>query len=190
MSVVLKLNIEASKSVLITTAASVAVCRAIKNITGKDTGIKWVNDIYYKDRKICGILTEAVTDCETGTIDSIVLGIGINYNVPEEAVPKELRGIVGAIYNRNCNIPRNRMIAEVLNNVFELCQTLPDNSFIEEYKRYSIIIGKEIYILEQDGCTEAAALDIDSNGGLIVKMKDNTFRTLNTGEITIRRKLT
>lgn len=151
-------------------------------------GIKWVNDIYYMDKKICGILTEAVTDCETGTIDSVVLGIGINYNVPEEAIPEELKGIAGSIYNGKCNTSRNRMIAEILNNVFELCDMLPDNSFIEDYKRYSIIIGKEIYIMEQDKCMEAVAIDIDCNGGLIVRLKDNTLRTLNSGEITIRRK--
>lgn len=188
MSIILRPDIRASKAVLITTAASVAVCRAIRKITGKKAEIKWVNDVYCDNKKVCGILTEAVTDCETGSVDSIVLGIGINYNVPEEAVPEELKGIAGSIYNGNCKISRNQMISEVLLHVLDLASLLPDGSFINEYREYSMVIGEEILIMEYDKTTAALAVDIDDEGGLIVKLKDGTMRTLNSGEITIRKK--
>jgi BirA family biotin operon repressor/biotin-[acetyl-CoA-carboxylase] ligase len=62
--------------VLITTAASVAVCKAIETVTGISCRIKWVNDIYLGEKKILRILTEAVTSFESGHIEYIVLGSG------------------------------------------------------------------------------------------------------------------
>lgn len=70
--------------VLITTAASVAVCRAIRDVLSQEPQIKWVNDVYLNGKKICGILTEAVSDFESGRIDTVVVGIGINYHAPKE----------------------------------------------------------------------------------------------------------
>lgn len=61
--------------VLITTAAAVAVCRAIRKTLGEQPQIKWVNDVYLRGRKICGILTEAVSDFESGGIDTVVVGM-------------------------------------------------------------------------------------------------------------------
>lgn len=190
MSIILRPSIKASKAVMITTAASVAVCRAIRVVTGKNALIKWVNDIYCDDKKICGILTEAVTDCESGTVDSIVLGIGINFNIPTVDIPNELNEIIGTLYNSNvCEVSRNHLAAEVLNNVFELISKLPDNSYIEEYRKYSMILGRQIVVIESESEKEAEALDIDDEGGLIVRFLDGSIKTLNTGEITIRRKI-
>ena len=66
MSLILKTAADFSKAMLVTTAASVAVCRAIRKVCGADPQIKWVNDIYLNGKKVCGILTEAVTDPDTG----------------------------------------------------------------------------------------------------------------------------
>lgn len=188
MSVILRPAIHASKAVMITTAASVAVCRAIRRIAFKEAVIKWVNDIYLDGKKICGILTEAVTDCESGTVDSIVLGIGINFNVPKHEIPEELNGIVGAIYDGNADITRNQLAAEVLNNVFDMIGMLPDNSYIDEYRKYSMILGCEIVVIGSGKAEEAEAVDIDDEGGLIVKYADGEVKTLNSGEITIRKR--
>ena len=74
--------------VLITTAASVAAARAIEEVTHIRTGIKWVNDVHMNGKKICGILTEALTDFESGGIESIILGIGINFSTAVSSFPK------------------------------------------------------------------------------------------------------
>jgi BirA family biotin operon repressor/biotin-[acetyl-CoA-carboxylase] ligase len=97
---------------LITTAASVAVCKAIEKVTGISCRIKWVNDIYKGGKKICGILTEAATDFESGNIDYIVLGIGINYNAPESGFPAELSGIAGSLYEER-EIDNNGVAQEI-----------------------------------------------------------------------------
>ena len=98
LSLVLRPDVAAQDAVLLTTGAAVGVCRAIKKVTGIDTQIKWVNDIYLGERKIVGILTEAVTNFENGQFEFVIIGIGVNFKMPETALPKELEDIVGALF--------------------------------------------------------------------------------------------
>lgn len=208
MSFILKPRFDVAKSVLITTAASVAVCKAIEKVTGISCRIKWVNDVYLGDKKICGILTEAVTDFESGQIDYIVCGIGINYST---AFPEELSGIAGSLFEETPGdsssgqstvaeysgegISRNRLIAEVINQVLSISENLESKEFIEEYKIRSFVLGKEILVIPTIGhnmernLTEgipASAVDIDGDGGLVVRYRDGSIGTLNSGEISIR----
>ena len=73
MSLVIHPDSSLQNAVTATTAAAVAVCRAIESLTNITPEIKWVNDVYVNGRKICGILTEAVTDFESGTVSSLSL---------------------------------------------------------------------------------------------------------------------
>lgn len=207
MTFILEPRFDTARSVLITTAASVAVCKAIEAVTGISCRIKWVNDIYMEDKKVCGILTEAVTDFESGHIDHIILGIGINYNTEREAFPDELSDIAGSLFKtapavcgQSCvqppeGISRNRLIAEVINQIIEINENLESRDFIEEYKNRSFVLGKEILVIptagwgEERNLTEgipACAIDIGEDGGLVVQYRDGTVQTLNSGEISIR----
>ena len=187
MSILLRPEVTGADAVLITTAASVAVCRGIRNVLGIDTQIKWVNDIYYEDKKICGILTEAISDFELGRIDSVVVGIGINYQTDD--FPDELQARAGCI-GRGSGIPRNWLVASILEGVWNIYENLTGREFMEEYRGRSNVIGKEIRFLERGSWREAVARDIDHNGGLIVEYKGEDGellrRTLHTGEITLR----
>ena len=80
MTLILRPSVNISEFQMITIAAAVSVCRSIEDLCGETgiTKIKWVNDIYMRERKISGILTEAVTNFENGEIESVVTGMGIN----------------------------------------------------------------------------------------------------------------
>ncbi|HWQ77508.1 MAG TPA: biotin--[acetyl-CoA-carboxylase] ligase [Anaerovoracaceae bacterium] len=212
MSFILRPGLDNAKSVLITTAASVAVCKAIENVTGISCRIKWVNDVYKGEKKICGILTEAATDFESGRIDYIVLGIGINYNTPQAAFPAELAGVAGSLFEEppgdgpedasdtslreiNKQSTRNRLIAEVINQMLEINDKLETREFIREYKNRSFVLGKEILIIPAAGSDKerdltegipATAVDIDGDGGLVVRHLSGGLQTLKSGEISIR----
>lgn len=187
MSLLLKPKVSSDEIVLITTAASVAVHRAILKVTGKKTQIKWVNDLYYKKHKVCGILTEAVTDCESGMIDSIILGIGINFNVRKEMIPEELKNIATALYDGDSGlVTRNELIAEVVNQILELYEQLPAKDYLEDYRENSMVIGKEVTVYTSEGPKKAKAVGIADNGGLIVAYEDKRQEVLCSGEITIR----
>jgi BirA family biotin operon repressor/biotin-[acetyl-CoA-carboxylase] ligase len=206
MTFILEPRFDTTRSVLITTAASVAVCKAIEKVTGISCRIKWVNDIYMGEKKICGILTEAVTDFESGHIDHIVLGIGINYSTARSAFPNELSSVAGSLFEKGPKaaensgrpqkrISRNHLIAEVINQMFEINELLESRDFIEEYRNRSFVLGREILVIPTAGSGKnpdpavgipATALDIDGDGGLVVQYQDGAIQTLNSGEISIR----
>lgn len=187
MSVLIKPKLDGSDAVLITTAASVAVCRGIHKVLGIEPQIKWVNDVYLGDRKICGILTEAISDFEMGKIDSAIVGIGINYRT--EDFPDELKDRAGCLTAEG-HVPRNKLVAAVLNEFWNIYENITEREFMEEYRRRSNVIGKEVRFLEKNEWYQGKALDIDDDGGLVVECVCDTGekvkRVLHTGEITIR----
>ena len=175
-----------SNPVLITTAAAVAVCRAIEKICGQQPQIKWVNDIYLNNKKVCGILAETVSDYKTGHITHVILGIGINCKA--SAIPEELQEIAGAIEG---DFSINQLAAEVYNQMMALAGDLQPGNFIEDYRQRSMVLGKTVtvhkggYSPDRPGIP-ARVLDIDDHGGLKVIYSSGERETLSTGEISIR----
>ena len=106
-SLLLRPHCTAEKSLFITTTAAVAVCEAIEQVTGLNPQIKWVNDVYLNEKKVCGILTEASVDFENGGLNWAVLGIGINIAVPEDGFPEEIRSISLSAYPTALDITDN-----------------------------------------------------------------------------------
>ena len=98
LSLVLRPGLPMTEAQAVTVSAAVAVCRAVKRLCGLDLGIKWVNDLYYNGKKVCGILTEAGADIESGQLEWLVVGIGLNLTSRPEDWPEELRPIAGSLY--------------------------------------------------------------------------------------------
>lgn len=194
MSLALKPELDVSRSVLMTTAASVAVCRGIRDTLGLECAIKWVNDIYLNGKKVCGILTEGITNFETGLVDSLVLGIGINYRMPENKFPEELQEIAGSLLDEKAPsihaTGRNNLIGSITDHLMSLIDDLENREFMKEYRSRSLVLGKSIRFIDgsqrggrsQEGIVE----DIDDNGGLIIRTREGERTSLNSGEITIR----
>lgn len=189
MSIVLKPTFDLSKSVLVTSAAAVAVSEAIEDISGLDAGIKWVNDVYVDGKKVCGILSEGITDFETGQIETIIVGIGINTTT--NGFPKDLLDIVGAVSG---NYSKSALAAGVISRMLDLTDDIEKRTFIEAYKAKSLVIGKTVTVFKgiykndpsEVPSRPARVLDIDDDGGLIVLYSDGNMETLTSGEISIR----
>lgn len=190
LSVILRPGILAENCVLITTAASVAVMRAIKKAAGKQTLIKWVNDLYLDGRKVCGILTEAVTDFESGNVEYVVLGIGINFSSDIPSLAPELCGKAGALFEKEKpTASRNEVIAQIIEEVFSLCKEPDGKKFIDEYRKHSLIIGDDIFVIRGGEKKAAEALGIDENGGLIVRYEESGEEAvISSGEVSIRKR--
>lgn len=172
------------QAVKLTGMAAVAVSEAIEALTGIRAGIKWVNDLYLGDKKICGILTEAVTDLESGGVQAVIIGIGINLST--EDFPDEIKETAASLFAEN--LKRNELAAEITRRLLACCGNLSDNGYLEEYRNRSVVIGKEIYYLKNGQRTDARAVGIDDDGGLIVEHADGSRATLSSGEITLRVK--
>lgn len=189
MSAILHPRLEPDQIVLITTAACVCVCRAISHVTGCEPQIKWVNDLFLNGKKICGILTEAITDVESGTIGAVVIGIGINYCLSQAEIPGELRNIVGSVIPEGApHPPRGQLAAEILNQLALVEDMVRDRSFIAEYRSRSMILGEEIRVISAKEEYDATAIDIDQDGGLVIRTPDGHLSSLHSGEVTIRPK--
>lgn len=189
LSLIIKPDFDLSLSGLITTAAAVAVSDSIEKVCGQAAQIKWVNDIYVSDKKVCGILSEGMTDFETGQIENIIIGIGINTST--DGFPKDLLSIVGAVEG---DYSRSALTAEVISKLLDMISNMNDRSFIDDYKNKSLVIGKDITVYKgiykndpsEVPSRHAHGLDIDSNGGLVVIYSDGTRETLTSGEISVR----
>ncbi len=185
ISFILRPALPAERAAMITSMAAVAVAQAIESLSGLHPGIKWVNDVYLGGKKCCGILCEASVSCESGRLDWLVAGIGVN--VGRMDFPPELDGIATSVENE-CGTPvsRSRLIAEIANRIAALYGELETGSFMAESRSRSVVIGREITVLSGGEPYRAKALDIDDSGRLLVARADGTQEALNSGEISIR----
>lgn len=179
-SLVIRPHSSLQNAVIATTAAAVAVCKAIEKLTDRKPKIKWVNDVYLDGKKICGILTEAITNFEEGTVDSVIIGIGINIKTVDFPDDVENAGTLGE------RISRGRLIAEVTNELLDIADGDYD-SFIDYYRSHSIVIGERIKIIQNGRVTPATAVAIDETGGLEVELENGEHKVLRSGEISIRK---
>lgn len=181
MSLVVHPMIELQNAVTATTAAAVAVCRAIESLTDKKPMIKWVNDVYLNGKKICGILTEAVTDFETQTVSSIIIGIGINLTTKD--FPRDVQNASCL----NADVKRAELIGAVANELNRIVNS-GYGEFMEYYRAHSLVVGEDIVFIKNGVSTSARAVGIDDFGGLEVELADGTHTTLRSGEITVRKR--
>lgn len=186
MSLLLKPAINPQDATLITTAAAVSVCEALEKLGVRDTGIKWVNDIFLNGRKICGILTEAGFDIENNLLDYVVLGVGLNVYAPDGGFPDDIKDIAGAVFEQREEDVRNKLTAFFLNSFYGYYENLESRSHVEEYARRCFVVGKDINVIKGDTVTRARALSVDENCGLVVELSDGSRQTVSSGEISIR----
>ncbi len=180
-----------SEPAKITALAAVAVCRALKEQYGADAKIKWVNDIFIDDKKVCGILTEGTANFESGCIESAVIGIGVN--IAADKMPEELKGIVGGVVSSTENYRRSGLCAAVIRELLNLLEGAPEikAEAMQEYKRRSNLIGKTIEVSPIIGASQenysCTVQDIAEDAKLSVRLPDGTTRLLKSGEVTLHK---
>ncbi len=176
----------AESALLITAAAAVAVCRVLDLYTKEKAQIKWVNDIYLGGKKICGILTEAVTDSRLGQIQNIIVGIGINLS-GFDAFDAQLQEMITTLdKHTDKELCRETLAAQIANALCEVAANLTDVKIMEEYRKRSFVLGKAVYVLKNDEKREAIVTDITPDGGLCVRYADMSETVLRSAEISVR----
>lgn len=186
------------KAMLVTGLSALAICKAFEETCGVGPKIKWVNDLYLEGKKVCGVLTEAETNFESGKITKMIIGIGINCF--EQEFPEELEKKATYIRNSKKEFDRNKLIVAIVNKLFEHFENIGSRGYLMEYKARSFILGEQISIygtatkdLPENGGRgiKARAVDIDDNGGLVVEYLEGQhmreLATIMSGEVTIRK---
>lgn len=189
MSVLLRPKLLAKDSLLLTTAAAVAVALAAEKLSGRKAEIKWVNDVLMDGRKICGILTEGALDLESGGLQYAVVGIGVNAVEPEGGFDPSIADVAGSVFPAGYKTDRRaELAAEILSLFRGFCLALPERPFIEEYRRRSSVVGREITVYPHVGGpgAEATALGITDDFELLVRFSDGREAALSSGEVSVR----
>lgn len=169
---------DALKTVLL---CGIVVCRVCKRY-GIDAKLKWPNDVIVKDKKICGILTEMISSSDI--LQHLILGIGININndmtdvMPTAA---SLQKISGKTFKRA------EILAETimeLDNIFSEFFKSGFSNLLTEYKSLSNTLGKKIKVIENEREYLAEAVDIDSEGFLIIRTESGESRLI-TADVSV-----
>ena len=179
MSILLRPEGNAENALSITTRAAVAVAKAIERHTGRTAQIKWVNDVYQNERKICGILAEGQMNA-SGKPDYVILGIGINLVAPSGGFPDALRDIAGAAFAKDEIFDRNAILRDVLEN-------LDEKEAYGEYVQRDMLTGKTVTVLS---CGEplytAEVLGINRDFSLRIRKADGRETSLQSGEVSVK----
>ena len=182
MSLLVRPNISINDAKKITCLTAVAINKAIIELTSLDSKIKWVNDIYINNKKVCGILTEAQTSIEEGTIDYIIIGIGIN--VYKRQFDESIKNIATSIEDEGSIISRNDLIIKIVNNIDNYINNFTDEIYMKEYQNSSCVVNKEVELNIRGNIFKATVLRINDEGELVVRTFDNEELTVYSGEIT------
>ena len=188
MSLLLHPKLSAADAVRVTTAAAVAVCRAIESVSCGICEIKWVNDVYMNSRKVCGILTESKLAAD-GSLSYAVLGIGVNLTPPTDGFPEEIKDRAGAVFDYLPDGADDRLAAEIVNEFYAVYDGgLTDSAYLDDYRRRSFLIGKRIDVMRvHDGeARSATAIAVDDECSLVVRYDDGTSEALSSGDVSVR----
>ncbi|WP_159565239.1 bifunctional biotin--[acetyl-CoA-carboxylase] ligase/biotin operon repressor BirA [Streptococcus halichoeri] len=179
MSLHLSPNIPYAQMPPYTMMVASSIVKAISRLTGIDAQIKWVNDIYIGQKKLAGILTEAITSVETGLITDVIIGVGLNFLVTD--FPENLKDRATSLFTQEASISRNDLISDIWNLFF----TIPVEDHIKVYKEKSLVLNRQVNYMQQGQEIQAKAIDITNQGYLIVQKKDGSLETLHSGEISL-----
>ncbi len=184
-SLLLHPDISAEKSLFLTVMAAVSVAETVMKHNKNDVKIKWVNDIYIDGKKVCGILTEGAINSNK-MLDYAVVGIGINVIASENGFPDDIKDIATAIFpgNTEDNI-KEKIVADIVNRFFKMYNG-NDNDYVERYKKYSYLTGKEINIISGDTVRPATVIDITDDCHLLVKNENNEIEEISSGDVSVR----
>lgn len=163
----------------VTLYAATCAAEAIERVTGRDTRIKWVNDLYWQERKIGGILTEAITDFESGTVLSLLVGIGLN--LYPTAIPAELQSVIGTLA---CQKPvKNALAAEIIRGL--LAYRPEATGHLPLYRARCLTLGRFVACTQGEHRFSGTAEAIDDTGALLVRTAEGNLRRLRSGEAQI-----
>jgi BirA family biotin operon repressor/biotin-[acetyl-CoA-carboxylase] ligase len=185
LSVILRPRLALARGPLVGLAAAVAVARAIRITTGALARLKWPNDVLVNGRKVAGILVEAGPGGEW-----LVVGIGVNANVPRDALPEEpdrpatsLMEEVGAPVDRGVLV---RTLFREFERLYDDLQADRTLAVLRRWREMADTLGRPVRVEMARGALEGIAADIGEDGSLLVRLRDGSLQRVVAGDVTVR----
>lgn len=176
MSLILAPHVKLDKALLLTSATAVAIVRAIRQLTDLRLDIQWVNDIFWQDKKISDILTEAVLDFESGLVKNVIVGVQLKLSLMQTE-------------QSSLFINHNQLAACIYNELQSICQLVwhetesKADTFMQEYRSYSNIVGKRIGYQKENQTFCVIAEEILADGSLLIVYEDGSKEKIRSGDV-------
>ena len=190
LTVLLRPELPAERLMPVTALAGVAVCRAVEETCGIRPGLKWPNDPVLNGKKLCGILTELSVEAETGRLQYLVVGIGINVlHTAADFSPDVAEIATSLAMELGRPVSRPALAAALigeLDRLYDALKTGELSDYLAEYRRDCVNLGKTVQLLSSGGRETVTAVDVDEAFGLVVRSPDGTEKTVRSGEVSAR----
>ena len=189
LSALLRPSLPPKAVVNLTAWVAVAVCDGIQAACSVRPQIKWTNDLILNGKKLCGILTELGLDRNTGALDYLVVGVGINVNQTPDCFPEDIRSIATSLsLELGREIDLNRLAVEVIRALDRMYAQFPagKSAFLNRYRADCLTVGNPVKLVTPASSREAFATGIDEEFRLLVAYPDGTTDAVSTGEVSVR----
>lgn len=173
----------------VTAMVAVAGCDAVEAVTGLRPGIKWTNDLVLGGKKLSGILTEMSVEWESGSLQYLVTGIGINCNHKEPDFPEEVRPMATSLFlGTGLRVDRCALAAELTKALYRMQSELLTGKarWLEQYKKDCVTLGRPVRLLRNGAERTGTAIGLDENGGLIIRYDSGETGVVYSGEVSVR----
>jgi len=189
LSMLLRPTLPPDQLMNVTALAAVAMCDAVERTCGMRPQIKWTNDLVLNGRKLCGILTEMALEGETGMVQSLVIGVGINVHHTAADFSPDVAQMASSLSVETGHfVSRPRLAAEMIAALLHLADSLGGKMepWLAAYRRSCLTLHREVQLLWSEDKEIVYAEDIDEQFGLVVRHKDGRLTTVRSGEVSVR----
>ena len=189
-SLIIHPKFDVSNSTLIPILSAVALSKSIKSVLDIETEVKWPNDITMKGKKVAGVLVDA--SFQTNSIDYLILGIGINFDIDTKKLEKRLTKTpnfygIDSLRGKEDKTPPKTLLKEFLlqfeKNLFQLDKG-EKSKIIKEWTKKAAGIGKKITINTSNGKISGISQGIDNDGALKIKIR-NKIQKIYVGDVIL-----
>jgi BirA family biotin operon repressor/biotin-[acetyl-CoA-carboxylase] ligase len=191
LSVILRPNISPHQASLITLMAAVAMADAIQKFSGLLPLIKWPNDILLRDRKAAGLLNEIHSEMDR--IHFVILGIGVNLNMDEKMFSKEIRAIATSLkIEMGQKVSRKAFLQFFLQELEKWYSIFLEEGgavILKAWRDRAHIKGRQVKVTSFGETVEGIAIDVDSDGALILETEDGKQKRVVAGDIEYKNKM-
>lgn len=164
--------------------------QAVEEVCGVRPGLKWPNDPILNGKKLSGILTELSLEAESGRLQYLVVGIGVNVSHAPEDFSPQVRPIATSLVQAlgrpvsRCALAAAEIRA--LDRLYRALETGDTAAYLADYRRCCVNLGKRVQLISPQGRTQALALDVDDQFGLVVRLDNGEERVVRSGEVSVR----
>lgn len=181
LSLILRPQIAPNAAPILTLLTAVSICEAIKEVSGMDARIKWPNDILIHNKKLAGILTEI--SAETDITHFVVIGVGLNVNNDKKAL---IAGATSLAEQKKEKVSRIELLQEILRRIESNYLGLGKDSaaaILDKWRKSNITLGRRVRVVSEKNTREGQALDIDTDGALLIRNDSGLTEKVTAGDI-------